>query len=101
MDICDISGIFTVPVSGTWKMSYSLRSEVNSDEDNYCKIYINGNMLWETDYYTYSETGRVSSSGGRVVTMEASAGDKIEIRADRMDGFLYYILYCAEYIPKM
>ena len=41
------------------------------------------------------------STGGRVVTVEASAGDKIEVRADGMDDDYYEILYCAEFIPKM
>ena len=40
-------------------------------------------------------------TGGRVVTMEASAGDKIEIRATYMDRDFYDVLYCVEYITKM
>ena len=76
---------------------------MGSGEDNRAYLFINGQVLWETEHNTYSESGGVRSTGGRVVTLEASAGDKIEIRTDRMDyGYgLYDILYCVEYIPKM
>ena len=36
-----------------------------------------------------------------MVTLEASAGDKIEMEITRMDGNYWDILYCAEFIPKM
>ena len=101
LDICHFSGIFTVPVSGAWRLTYSVASLVNSGETNYCYLYLNGDLLTETKHWTYSETGQVMSTGGRVVTVEASAGDKIEVRAYEMDGYYYQILYCAEYIPKM
>ena len=103
IDIDDhISGIFTVPVSGAWRVTFSMRSVVNSGDGNFCYLYINGARLYETQHYTYSESdGEMVSTGGRVVTLEASAGDNIEIRATRMDGIYYEILYCAEYIPKM
>ena len=78
-----------------------MRSVVDSGDGNDCYLYLNGDQLDETRHGTYSESGEVRSTGGRVVTLEASAGDKIEIRADRMDGYYYQILYCAEYLPKM
>ena len=99
--IRNISGIFTVPVSGLWKMTFSLESLVHSGFGNDAYLYINGEQLVETQHYTYSESGEVTSTGSRVVTKEASAGDQIEIRTTRMDGTLYRILYCAEFIPKM
>ena len=90
-----------MPVSGAWKLSYSMRSLVDGGDDNSCYLYLNGEQLDETEHDTYSKTDVVGSTGGRVVTVEASAGDKIEIRATVMDGNYFYILYCAEYIPKM
>ena len=101
IDIRNISGIFTVPVSGLWKTTFSLESLVHSGFGNDAYLYINGEQLVETQHYTYSESGEVTSTGSRVVTKEASAGDQIEIRTTRMDGTLYRILYCAEFIPKM
>ena len=91
-----------MPVSGAWRLSYSLQSRVDSEEINQAHLFFNGVALFETSHYTYSETGVVSSTGGCVVTVEASAGDQIEIRIPfEMDGDYFNILYCAEYIPKM
>ena len=90
-----------MPVSGAWRLTYSMYSRVDSGDSNYCFLYLNGEQLTETYHWTSSETGLVRSTGGRVVTVEASAGDRIEIRATVMDGFYISILYCAEYIPKM
>jgi len=95
------TGIFTVPVSGAWRMSFSLQSHVYSGELNYCYLYINGDQLDETRHYTFSSSDQVDSTGGRDVTLEASAGDKIEIRADVMGGDFYRIIFCAEYLTKM
>ena len=100
-----MSGIFTVPVSGAWRMSFSLWDWVNTGDQNYCYFHINGQALYELRHntYTYSSTatGVVHSSGGRVVTVDARAGDKIEIRATVMDFRYFNIMYCAEYIPKL
>ena len=89
-----------MPVSGAWRLTYSLVSGVDSGESNWAVLYINGQLLPETRHNTYSGSGEVVSTGGRVVTLEASAGDRIEIRTDIMDGGYFDILYCAEYIPK-
>ena len=105
IDIWNILGIFTVPVSGAWRMSFSLWDWVNTGDQNYCYFHINGQALYELRHntYTYSSTatGVVHSSGGRVVTVDARAGDKIEIRATVMDFRYFNIMYCAEYIPKL
>ena len=90
-----------MPVSGAWKLTYSMQSTVYSGNNNICYLYLNGEKLDETRHNTYSQSGRVHSTSGRVVTLEASAGDKIEIRATRMDYVYNDILYCAEFIPKM
>ena len=88
-------------MSGAWRLSFSMWSYVNTGLFNDCYLYLNGQKLLETTHETFSASGQVHSTGGRVVTVEVSAGDKIEVRATRMDGSYYYILYCAEYIPKM
>ena len=77
-------------------------SRVNDADHNYCYLFINGERLDETSHFTYTGSGTVMrSTGGRVLTLEASARDKIEVRTGRVDGSYGYILYCAEYIPKM
>ena len=90
-----------MPVSGAWRLSFSMQSSVDSGERNDAYLFINGEALDETRHYTRSSTDFARSTGGRVVTMEASAGDKIEIRAAEMDNVYYGTLYCAEFIPKM
>ena len=92
-----------MPVSGAWRVSFSMASlvGVGYGDQNRAYLYINGNQLDETEYWTYSESGLVCSTGGRVLTLEASAGDKIEVRTTRVDGYHYNVLYCAECIPKM
>ena len=101
IDICHISGIFTVPVSGTWRMTLNMYSRVDSGDYNYSYLYRNGQELYETFHDTFSGSGEVRSTGGRMVTLEASAGDQLAIVATKMDGSYWYIMYCAEYIPKM
>ena len=91
-----------MPVSGAWRLTYSMGSTVNSWNSNLSFLYINGGLLDESSRYrTFSETGQVLSTGGRVVTVEASAGDKIEIRATTVDGSYWRIIFCAEFISKM
>ena len=78
-------------------------SYVDNAEGNRALIYINGYPQYEAEHSTYSlgSSGVVKSTGGRVWIMEASAGDKIEIRADEMDYDYYRIIFCTEFIPKM
>ena len=64
-----------------------MRSDVGSGESNEASLYINGNKLEESYHFTSSSSGVVRSTSGRVVTLEASAGDKIEIRT----------IYCNEW----
>ena len=90
-----------MPVSGAWRVTYSIESQVYSGNDNWAYLYINGDRLDETKHVTYSDSGEVISTGGRVWTLEASAGDRIEIRTTYMEGIYNEILYCAEFIPKM
>ena len=101
LDICHISGIFTVPVSGTWRVTYSLYSRVNSGDINSAYLYTNGDQVAESQHWTNSETGEVWSTGGREVTREFSQGDKIDLRTTSMDGEYWRINFCAEYVPKM
>ena len=83
-------------------MSYSMDSKVDSAL-NEANLHINGVELVESGHWTSSESGLVRSTGGRVLTLDVSAGDKIDLRADQMssNGNFWYILYCAEYITKM
>ena len=101
MDIVHISGIFTVPVSGTWRVTFSLKSSVNLGL-NWAFLYLNGHPLSETLHRTKSPGGWINFTSGREVTLEASAGDTIEIRVDQVENGHYENIYlCVDYIPKM
>ena len=82
-------------------MSYSMQSWVDSEEENWAHLYINGDQQLEASHDTSSGNGWVRSTGGRLVTLEASTGDTMEIRTTNMGGYYYYIYFCAEYIAKM
>ena len=87
-------------MSGAWRISYSLYSYLGSGQANHAYLYLNNYQLDETKHDTYSYRGG-TSTGGRVMNLEVSAGDRIEVRAVKMEGHYRYILYCAEYIPKL
>ena len=90
-------------MSGTWRISYFLGSYVDSYKLNSARLWYQryGNGLDESGHYTESINGgtTVSSTGGRVVNLEASARDNIYIRAGTMGGHFYDIYFCAEFIP--
>lgn len=76
-----------------------MQSLVASGEKNFARLFLNGGMLGpETQHQTYSESGTVVSTSGRLVTMEATSGDTIYLKPTRMDGQYWQIYYCAEYI---
>ena len=80
-----------------------MNSRTGFNKSNVVSLYINANELYETASLTYAngESDVVESSGGRVVIVEASAGDKIEVRTNIMDGIYNKIMLCVEFIPKM
>ena len=78
-----------------------MKSKTNGGGWNIVFLFFNGKKLMETEHSTYSDGGRTDSTGGRVVTLEASAGDTIYLRTTTMDGKYYHVNYCAEYIPKI
>ena len=79
-------------------MTTNLISNVDSWEYNFAYLFHNGNKLYNSQLGTSSGSGEMYFTGGRVVTLEASAGDTIEIRTTMMDGSYYRISFCVEYI---
>ena len=82
-------------------MSFSLVAQVYSGQSETAHLFLNGERLTRTEHTTYSAGGEVKSTGGRVETLEAHAGDTVEIRAAAIDNFNYQISFCGEYIPKV
>ena len=75
-----------------------MTSRVNTGDANYAYLYHNGEQMRETVYMTFSESGAVSSTGGREILVTAQQGDTLTLRSDRLDYVFYYILTCFEYI---
>ena len=98
-----IIGIFIVPISGLWRVSYSLYSSVTSPSDsgvgNSVFLYHNNARVPETLHLTYSANGTMGSTGGRELIAKASAGDSIYLKTTDMngDGF-YQIKTCFEIV---
>ena len=90
-----------MPISGSWRVSYSHYSEVDSGEINLAFIYLNGEPVPESRYYTYINGARVISTGGREVTLEASAGDTITLHTSALDRYIAGVLTCFSFIPTM
>ena len=80
-----------------------MRSQAPYAKANWAYLYLNGEWLGtSTAHYTYyNGPGMVDLTGGRVVTLEASAGDHIDLRATEMGGSFFYINFCVEFIAKM
>ena len=97
--IYHISGVFTVPVSGAWRVSYSLRSEVSwgdRKQANSAYIYHNTERLEHSIYFTYSDEW-VKEMASRTVILKAWAGDSIKLWASSQ-GNCRDILTCFEYL---
>ena len=47
------------------------------------------------------EIGEVRTTGGRVATVEAMAGDAITLVTSYLDGHFAYITFCAEFISEL
>ena len=90
-----------MPVSGVWRVNFNLLSFVESSEWNWVSLYLNVGRIKGTKHETSSPSGLVRSTSGRVVTVEASAGDSIELKAEKMEGSYYFINFCVDYIAKM
>ena len=97
VNICLIAGIFTVPMTGTWRISFSLMSLLNTGDYNYAYLYHNGQLIPETLHKTHSNSGEVWSTGGREILVTAQQGDTLTLRTERLDYHFNYILTCFEY----
>ena len=70
-------------------------------EGNTAFIYLNGEQLPESEHSTFSENGDVRTTGGRVLTMAAIAGDSITLETPRMERVFFHVLTCFEFIPTI
>ena len=101
INIYDISGIFIVPMSGTWRLSFSLGTMSDSYQDSTLCLFINDVHIEEAIHYSYSNGGLVGATGGREWTLKASAGDSISLRPGTLplEGKFSRIEFCIQFIP--
>ena len=90
-----------MPLSGSYRVSFSMLSYVNSTETNIGHLYHNDVVLEESRHKTHSSSGMVASTGGRELTVEASAGDSISLKTSTMDGDYWRVMTCFEFLPKI
>lgn len=92
-------GEFTVPMTGVWRVSFSLTSDVNTGNVNWVYIYHNQQKIVEAEHSTYNENDKVvSSTGGRELVTRAERGDTFHIGTGRMDYKLFKIITCFEFL---
>ena len=93
------TGVFTVGsgYSGIWSVSYTVASSQRDGDVNYAYLYLNGQRLAESRYWSYyrDSDGSVSSLGSRTLYMRLKAGDEITLRAESIYA-LYYITLCFQ-----
>ena len=98
-----------MPLTGTWRVHFSARSDNGGPKANIAYIYHNEKEIVETSYYTYG-IAPMATTGGREVTLDASAGDTISLRTRQFENtfnrisigqvqepMFYRILICFEY----
>ena len=90
-------GIFTVPESGTYRVSFNMIS--NHVHDHYLYVYHNDKKIPEVEYHGYVSEGWSYSNGGRLFYMELSQGDTLylSITGDANSVRFWRILACFEY----
>ena len=93
-----IPGVFTVPVTGVWRVSFSLQSDVNNGQYNHVYIYHNQQMIQATQHRTYSKDARMYSTGGRELITRAEQGDTFHLGTMKMDYIFYEIITCFEFV---
>ena len=83
-----------MPVSGAYRVSFSLFSDTNTNWWNIAYIKINGNRMPETRHDTYSGMHTVYSSSGREWFFEARSGDTISLEITKGGGYYGTVNFC-------
>jgi len=95
------TGVFTVPKSGVWRVSYSLKTVIGNHSHNYAYLYHNGDQIPESTFHVYS-TVYLYEVGGRELLLKAEEGDSISLRTGDIgstnDNYGFYeIFICVEF----
>ena len=93
-----LPGVFKVPLTGVWRVSFSGSPGVGSGKANFVYIYHNQQKIPETEHYTYSQYYTVRSTGGRELITRAKRGDTFHLGTERMDEAIYHVITCFEFV---
>ena len=90
--------MFTVPVTGVWRISFTLRSVVLTGQYNSVYMFHNDKRIVATQHDSTSETGKASFTGGRELITRAEQGDTFHLGTGRMDNEFWRIITCFEFV---
>ena len=97
------SGVYTAWISGTWTITYSSTSVQYSGDIIQAFVYVNGEMLLESQYWAsyFESSGRVSSLGSRTLHLHLNAGDTVTLGTGDQGHYgefsgLWYVTFCVE-----
>ena len=98
-----LEGVFTVPQTGEWRVSFSLGSVVgasNDDKSNSVCIVQNFKGFTECWYETnvHGKYYGGITTGGRELVLRAVKGDTLSLRAFVVDNSLSSIITCFEFL---
>ena len=93
-----------MPLSGAWRVTFSIMSKVEGMESNWVFLYLNGVRVKPSMWSNYSGGSAVGTTSGREWIQEAIAGDAISLWSSKPQGGYYGTLLevncCFEFIPK-
>ena len=96
------SGIFVVPATGTWRVSYSLWSTFCTLNDNTVNLYHQGLIVEEMVFNSVADTNCGWSTGGRETFFHAEKEETFHLFATSVDNNglsgLRQIMICFEYL---
>ena len=92
-------GVFRVPVTGVWRISFSVETKVTYNDKNEVYIYHNQRKKDETRHYTYiSHYHGVRYTGGRELFTRAKQGDTFHLGTQKADNGVHRIIACFEFV---
>ena len=97
-----ISGIFTVPATGTWRVNYSIFSKYCRFNYNTVYLYYQAQNVEEMQYWTVADTNCGFSTGGRESFFNAKKEQTFYLYTPSsgavQQGGLTDIMFCFEYV---
>ena len=88
-------------MTGVWRVSFRLRSIVDSGESNRVYIYHNNQKIEETMHFTYSKENVVESFRGRELITRAERVNTIYLGIGTMKNGFYNIIACFEFFLSL